>query len=131
MGKKPGAKVMAVALSVVAAVCIAAFLPLLYLFVDLLVWKGKVPSFVDLSPGQQAAFREANPFHKLWGLYGPNGVLTNPDQRQWWDATPPAIEARIGSAAAEAYRSAEHDSLLSDDKAVGILCVFAREQGRW
>ena len=38
MGKKPGAKVMAVLLSVVAAMCIAAFLPLLYLFVDLLVW---------------------------------------------------------------------------------------------
>ena len=44
--------------SIGAAVCYVALLILLYLFVDLLVWKGEMPSFRQMTAAQQREFAD-------------------------------------------------------------------------
>ena len=47
----------AVAASVLASVLLVLLVPLLYLFVDLLVWQGRIPDYDGLPAHRQAAFR--------------------------------------------------------------------------
>lgn len=139
MGKKPFAKVAAVALSVIAAVCLALLLPVFYLFVDLLVWKGQIPSFASLSPGRQAEFRS-----KWEGLLESNGIVKAENaereayrnglanlpppietllwESRWQWATLGVLEKRLG------WDARASTSLNSG---IGPLSLLAREQGRW
>ncbi|MFM8273293.1 MAG: hypothetical protein ACKODX_13340, partial [Gemmata sp.] len=54
--KAPTARTGVLVCSVGAAVAYPLFLLLLYLFVDLLVWRGEVPSYSQLTPAQKREF---------------------------------------------------------------------------
>ena len=54
--KAPTARAGVLVCSVGAAVAYPLFLLLLYLFVDLLVWRGEVPSYSQLTPAQKREF---------------------------------------------------------------------------
>ena len=45
--------------SVAAAALLALTIPIVYLFVDLLVWRGVVPSYAELPAAKQQGFRAA------------------------------------------------------------------------
>ncbi|HEY2784703.1 MAG TPA: ABC transporter ATP-binding protein [Fimbriiglobus sp.] len=122
MGKKPFAKFAAVGLSVSAAICLVLFLPLLFLFVDLLDWKGQKPSFASLSPSRQASFRDQ---------FDQNTLKTTIGEATWQDWTRGQLERRVGPDAAEAYAQDTDIGQTPSGNPLGILSLLAREQGRW
>jgi ABC-type multidrug transport system fused ATPase/permease subunit len=130
MGKKPGAKLMAVGLSVAAAVCLAGFLPVLYLFGDLLVWKGKGTSFADLSPNRKASFRERwdelSKSPQIAELNAKSEPNPNSNGESVW-------EQRWGFSTIAYLNS--HTTILRDSEEAtppeGIVGPLVREHGRW
>ncbi len=150
MGKKPFAKFAAVGLSVVAAVCLVLFLPLLYLFVDLLVSKGQMQTYsYSLSPARQTAFRDRweqklskddRVTEEYSKLVSPNSTPALPASYLWeirWQASTQAmLKNQIGiegvwdiAASRSTVRTDDETSPVTEHH--GILSILAREQGRW
>lgn len=151
LNSTPGAKWGAIFASIAAAIFLTALLPLVYLFIDHLVWKGRVPSFAELSPARQLAFREQ------WDdLVRQDGVIDAldmvrdsgleevvPESARWelrWQATVYDILRRqVGQRAADAYLVTREQSTEEQNNAVakltgnrlGILSLLVRERGRW
>ena len=129
----PAAKWAALVSSVAASVCLVALFPLLYLFVDLLVSRGHVPSYAGLPTGQQKAFRQewdaglksaGSIPGTLAQIQGANGLKLPPEvewEQQWQAATHALFAANVGPDAADAYLGSPHQQL-------GILGPIARER---
>jgi ATP-binding cassette subfamily B protein len=141
-----GARLAATLCSVLSALCLLALLPLLYLYADLLIWKGRVPSYANLSPARQTVFRDA------WnaGLAEDATVkdalaairpaaAVSPESVEWewrWQAATKAwLEATAGARAGAAY----YEPLAPDgpkpghvhsETRLGVLPTVAREHGR-
>ena len=135
--------------SVVCGVCLVLLLPLIYLFVDLMVWKGRVPGYSQLPPGRQSEFRD------YWNL-DPNSVdrvknawsrigsvnLVNNENAEWetrWKSATLESFGKISPAAADEYiqiSATENRGLPqykhgNSETRLGILPTIARENGHW
>jgi ATP-binding cassette subfamily B protein len=152
--KAPKARLAAAAGSIAASTAYLALLFLLYLFVDLLVWKGEIPSYADLRPARKIAFAEewtarsevdkADAVKRL-GLpessrsrVAAAELKRPPTPAEWewrWRAGAYlAIRDRVGAEAADAYLP-EVPAADSADPAtrpqLGLLSLVVRERDRW
>ena len=140
----------AVICSLGAAVAYLLLLGLLYLFIDLLVWRGHVPTYAQLTPAHQrefadewmtrteesrreAAARVASTKETADVVVGGEGTRA-PTAGEWelrWSAGVwLALRERVGDAAAEAYLPAESPAADSPPQ-LGLLSLVARERNRW
>jgi ATP-binding cassette subfamily B protein len=139
----------AVVSSVGAAVAYILLLLLLYLFVDLLVWRGRVPGYAELTPAKQRAFaeewgsrdvaarmdalRRAAPGEDTTVLLGGDRVPP-PTAAQWeqrWRAgVYLALRDRVNQDAADAYLP-EDSEPTAVPRELGVLSLVARERNRW
>ncbi|HEX4610824.1 MAG TPA: ABC transporter ATP-binding protein, partial [Urbifossiella sp.] len=152
--KSSRARFAAAAGSAAASFAYLALLFLLYLFVDLLVWKGEVPAYDELRPARKAAFADewaARPetdrtdaVHRLGlpkavaGRVAATDLIRPPSPAEWewrWRAGAYlALRDRVNSEAADAYLSEVPAADASDPAArpqLGLLSLVARERDRW
>jgi ABC-type multidrug transport system fused ATPase/permease subunit len=147
----PGTTWGAVAASIAAALALAALLPLVYLFVDHLVWKGRVPNYADLPPARQEAFRSEwetlatreGVAEALGRVRAPRleGVAPEPARWEWrWQAVNyDSLRSRVSQEAADAYLKAREPRTEGEDNTVatltgnrlGVLSLIVRERPRW
>jgi ABC-type multidrug transport system fused ATPase/permease subunit len=139
----------AIVTSVGAAVTYLLLLLLLYLFVDLLVWRGRVASYAELTPAKQREFadewrsRDEGDRKDALGRAAPGADLTvllggdkapPPTAVQWeqrWRAGMYlALRDRVSQEAADAYLPAEPPA-TSEPRELGVLSLVARERNRW
>lgn len=144
----------AILCSIGAAVTYVLLLLLLYLFVDLLVWKGEVPSFTQLSPAKKQQFAaewsgrseadRAAAVQRL-GLFDamarrvvtaqeltPPPTLTEWELR-WKAGAYLALRDRVNPAAADAFLP-ETPAESADPESrprLGVLSLVVRERDRW
>lgn len=147
----PMAKWTAILTSVFASVALVALLPVCYLFIDHLVWKGRIPRYAELSPRQQQRFQEE------WNTLGSQEEMTaalnlvRPEKQEpyvsdldrwewrWRAATWELLRTRISESAAEAYLSPRNAEIESGPGAVGkvlphrlgVASLIARERSHW
>lgn len=143
---KPAPKWGAVLCSAGASVLLVLLFPVLFLFVDLLDWRGRVSDYASLPPARQAAFQDewnalaedsavADSLSKIRSKNapaGPGGV--GEWEARWQAGTYTALDRMIGREAAEAYlplTSADGAGRPEPDRELGVLGTVARERGRW
>jgi len=135
-----------------AAVCIVLLLVLLYLFVDLLVWKGQVPSFGQQTTAKQrdfadewAAQSEADRVEAVKRLGLPEAqakrvasgesqpALSPTEWEQRWQAGAYlALRDRVSPAAAETFLpQTDGKDAVHEHPRLGILSFIVRERNRW
>jgi len=139
-----------VACSVGVAVCTLLLLVILYLFVDLLVWRGQVPRFAQLTASRQQEFArewagrpEEERTEAVRRLTSQEPVLKRlagadlspaPTLAEWelrWQAgLYLALRERVSDEAAEAFLSSELDR-SGEPPRLGALSLVARERNRW
>jgi ATP-binding cassette subfamily B protein len=147
----------AIACSIGVALCYLILLPLLYLFVDLIVWQGRMPVFSQLNAAKQRQFEDE------WGRRDEGDRQTavkritqyEPQVRRLTDAdATPALTAeewelrwqagiylalrdRVGVAAADEYlpeRTAETTrpaEVVEEQPRYGLLSLVVRERHNW
>ena len=141
----PGMKWGAVTATIAAALFLTALFPVEYLFVDHLVWKGRVPEFAELSAARQDAFRSE--WDQLRQNEGVTDVLSRispakPEAADWGARWHAAVYhkflTRIGQEAADAYLAIpgpvadrENPQYRATGNRLGILSLFARERPGW
>ena len=132
--------------SVVASILFVALLPLLYLFTDLMVHKGRIPTYSQLSQNQQAEFQER------WATLGQNpevaAILSEVRPSQvtdtqagdfkwewrWRAMVYDLLNNRIGGEAAETYLSLENnnfDGAQPTGESLGVLSLVVRDRDSW
>lgn len=133
-----------------AALCYVALLILLYLFVDLLVWKGELPAFRQMTPAKQREFAAEWPRWPevdrqnavaFWGLPEPAAqriasVDVAPTPLEWearWQAgIYLTLCDRVGQNAGNAFlRESSRENELDAEPRLGILSLVVRERNRW
>lgn len=135
-----------------AAASLILLLVLLYLFVDLLVWRGQVPSFGQMTAARHREFAdewsaraEADRTEavKRLGLpeahakriaSGDTGVTLSADEWElrWRAGAYLAIRDRVGNAAADAYLpESRSEAEPKEHPRLGILSLVVRERNRW
>ena len=145
--KSPVEKWTAILGSIGSAVCYLLLLLLLYLFVDLLVWKGEVPSYAPLPPAKKREFADdwagrsdadrQDAVNRL-GLVEPyaSRIASKdviPTAGEWelrWNAgVYLALRDRVSQSAADAFlpEQREHDH----HPRLGMLSLVVREWHRW
>ena len=152
--KSPRARIAAAVGTVAAALAYVALLGLLYLFVDLLVWKGEVPHYADLRPARKTAFAaewtnlpEADRKDAVKRLGLPEAtavrVATTEGQRpptptewewRWRTGAYLALRERVSLEAADAYLPEAPPADAADPATrpeLGILSLVVRERDRW
>lgn len=132
--------------SVAAALLLALTIPFVYLFVDLLVWRGVVPAYADLPTAKQQAFRTVWEHHR-----GANDAVVGTlarirpaeqdarvDESQRWEWRWQAVNHqmladRIGPEAADAYLAMPENggTATPTGQRLGILSMMIRERSRW
>ncbi len=152
--KSPGARAAAAAGSIGAAFAYLTLLFLLYLFVDLLVWKGEIPAYADLRPARKAQFADewaarpdadrAEAVRRL-GLPEASAARVaatelkrppTPTEWEWrWRAGAYlALQERVGQAAADAYLPESPVPDAADPTVkpqLGLLSLVVRDRHRW
>jgi ABC-type multidrug transport system fused ATPase/permease subunit len=130
--------------SILASVCLVLLFPVLFLFVDLLTWHGRVPAYTSLPQNRQKAFREEwdagfadktkadEVVHKL----RPAGLTADLGTLEWewrWQATNyAALESKVNHEAAEAYLPLDTPGKgYPSPNGLGVLGTVARERTRW
>ncbi|MBA4065956.1 MAG: hypothetical protein C0501_20005 [Isosphaera sp.] len=147
--KAPVDRVGAAVGSVGTALAYLALLVLLYLFADLLVWRGLVPAYSQLAPVRQQEFaaewdardvdqrreavkRVAADPDQARRVVGGEGV-TAPTAAEWelrWRAgVYLALQARVSPEAADAYLSDK--GTAEPAPRMGVLSLVVRERNRW
>lgn len=150
--KSPGEAVLAAVGSVGAAVCYLLLLLLLYLFIDLLVWKGQVATYAQLSAGRKAEFaREwedrsaADRSAAVRRLGLPEAAAGRVAAAMPDPAPTPgewelrrragiylALRDRVGPEAADLYLPETPAAADADpNPPLGVLSLVARERNRW
>ena len=150
---KSRSEIFAAALgSIGAAITFVLLLLLLYLFVDLLVWKGEVPTYGQLSAAKQREFAdewsarsEADRLDAVKRLslsdaqakrVAATEVHPAPSPAEWewrWHAGAClALRDRVNQGAADAYLPETPQEADSDHRArLGILSLVVRERNCW
>jgi ABC-type multidrug transport system fused ATPase/permease subunit len=146
----PAEKWGAVVSSVGAALTYLMLLVLLYLFVDLLVWRGHVPAYAQLTPAKQREFaaewqaRDAGDrgeavdrlaLDKETANVIVGGERVRPPTAPEWEARWQAgvylaLRDRAGQAAADAFLPEER-AASAEAPRLGVLSLVARERNRW
>lgn len=132
--------------SVAAAILLALTIPVIYLFVDLLVWRGFVPSYLELPDARQQAF------HAIWDhRRGANEDVTNilarvrppdleakVDEAHHWEWRWQAVNYQllldhIGPEAANSYLTISENGgvAVPTGQRLGILSLIIRERSPW
>lgn len=138
----------AIIASVLSSLTLLLLFPILYLFVDLLVWQGRIPTFAELPARNQAEFRqqwesrlaESESVQATLKTMAP--TLGTGDSPAIWEVRWQAgvyvfLENRIGTEAAEAYlplRTADPAPtlpLVPKGWQTGSLSLVIREQNHW
>ena len=144
---RSGSRTLATFCSVVTAGGLLSLLPLAYLYVDVLIWKGRIPAYSQLSPGRQSTFRDEwnrglaeDPVVKdaLVAIRPPAGSAHETTEWEWrWQAATKAwLESTVGPQAASAYfdpHTADgfRPGHVQSESRLGVLPTVAREHGRW
>jgi ABC-type multidrug transport system fused ATPase/permease subunit len=139
----PAAKWGSILSSAGASVCLVLLFPILFLFVDLLNWRGRVSAYANLPPARQAAFQDewgaraedpvvADALAKVRSRNAPAGV---PEwESRWQAATYAALDRKVGRDAAEAYlplSSENGTGPWTPNRELGSLATVVRERNRW
>lgn len=138
----------AIIATVLSSLALALQFPILYLFVDLLVWQGRIPAFQDLPAQNQAEFRqqwetslaESETVQATLKSIAP--TIGTGDSPATWEARWQAgvytfLDRRIGADAAEAYlplHSVDRESgqfVVPNGWQTGPLSLVVREQHHW
>ena len=142
----PAARWGAVLSSAGAAVCLALLFPFLFLFVDLIDWRGHVPDFASLPPAQQVAFQDEwaslstdSAVADALGRIRPKGIPDSVGSAEWlwrWEAvTYATLAQKVGPEAAEAYLPIATPEpgkpLRVPAQDLGVLGTVVRERNRW
>lgn len=140
MDSVPRAKWGAIFASLASAVLFVMLLPLVYLTIDHLFWRGRIPAFSELSHSRQDTFRTEwdnqlsyndeirATLTKLQEAHGAADVPTAAVwEWRWQSAVHRKLLDRVGSEAANAYLD-EHGQLTGNR--VGMLSLLARERTR-
>jgi ABC-type multidrug transport system fused ATPase/permease subunit len=149
--RAPVQKWGAILSSVGVAITYVLLLVILYLFVDLLVWKGEVPDFTQLSAARKQRFADewagwsetdrADAVRRL-NLSPPLARTVAEDQKlgsgwdpvvwesRWRAGVYLILKHRVNDAAADAYLPAEPRASASPPQ-LGILSLVVRERDRW
>ncbi len=143
----PFSKWLAILASIVSIVAFLLLLPLIYLFVDLLVWRGAVPTYTTLTAARQQDFREdwertlgqdnaiADNLARIRPIHE-EGRADDTTKWEWrWQATVyTTFESRIGTDAANAYIDLSEPrpaTAIPTNNRLGVLSLIARERPRW
>jgi ABC-type multidrug transport system fused ATPase/permease subunit len=150
--KSPTEAALAAVGSVAAAVCYVLLLLLLYLFIDLLVWKGQVSSYAQLSPARKAEFADewkargdddraaAVGRLGLTGAAAARVAAADPDPPPTpgeWELRRRAgvylaLRDRVGQDAADLYLpEATAAGGNGHNPELGVLSLVVRERNRW
>jgi ATP-binding cassette subfamily B protein len=149
--KAPVEKWGAIVSSVGAAVTYLLLLLLLYLFVDLLVWRGQVPAYSQLSAARQKEFaaewaarpeadraeavKRMTTFEPLAKRVAADETDPPPTAAEWekrWHAgIYLALRDRVNPAAADAYLPDRPAEEAAEVPRLGLLSLVARERNRW
>jgi ATP-binding cassette subfamily B protein len=117
----------AVLASVGSVFAVALLLPVVYLFVDLLVWRGAMPAYAGLPPAWQKHLRDE------WKL--PDDADPAACEQRLREATYSALLEKAGSDAAAAYLTVPEGGTpaagVPTGKRLGVLSLLARERPRW
>ncbi|MFO0936650.1 MAG: ABC transporter ATP-binding protein [Gemmataceae bacterium] len=142
-------RTLATLFSVSSGACLLLLLPICYLFVDLLVWKGRVPSYSQLPVGRQIEFRNqwnTNPNSNdvigkaLIRNAGPANQRREVEEWETcWQSSLVDAFGKVRPAAAEEYirlpvndsDSLPHYVHAKTETRLGILPTVALENGRW
>lgn len=143
----PEATLTAFAASALAPLFLVALLPVVYLFVDHLVWKGHVPAYRELPAAKQAAFRTGWEDHlaankdvdAVLGRVRParlDGFVNETTKWEWrWQAANyHTLKSRVSEGAANAYLTLpETDDKMAvpTGQRLGVLSALVRERPRW
>lgn len=148
--KTPSEKWGAIVSSVGAALTYLLLLVLLYFFVDLLVWQGRVPTFAQLSPARQRAFEDewsrrpeadrseaalrasadAGQAKRVAATEATPPLTEGEWERRWRAGAYLTLRDRVGREAADAYLPGDATDRDSSPR-LGILSLVVRERNRW
>lgn len=132
--------------STLAAVLLALTIPVVYLFVDLLVWRGSVPEYADLPAARQKAFKEEwersladnKPVAEVLARVRPKEAEPRAEDAQkwawrWQAITYHAFDTRVGPEAAAEYLDLSDTGgpATPTGKRLGVLGRLARERAHW
>lgn len=145
LGYSPLSQGSALLASILAAAILPTILPLLYLFTDLIVYRGQMPTYGGAGPAVQAAFRSewesglstqpavaerlARTRPAVAASYAPAAEW----EWRWQATTAAALDASVGPEAAEAYLPPPDASGFAHPThaPLGLLATVARERGSW
>lgn len=144
---KPGtaSRIGAILCSIASSICLASLFPLLFLFVDLMVYQGHVGTYSALHSEQQQAFRddwnagseESKAAREHVGKIRPSSAADDDSTYNWecrWQASTYALlERRVGSEAAEHYLPLAPDAPRRGEpnrEGLGLLAPVVRESHR-
>ncbi len=129
--------------SVAAAILLTLTVPLVYLAVDLLVWRGVVPSFSELPAAKRQVFQAAwdhrrganDEITKALARIRPADWEAKVDESQHWEWRWQAVNYRmfhdrVGPEAADAYLTLPENggAATPTGQRLGVLSLLAREQ---
>ncbi|MFO0802088.1 MAG: ABC transporter ATP-binding protein [Gemmataceae bacterium] len=127
---KSGGNVGGAALgSLASAVCLVLLLLVMYLFVDLLVWKGRIPHFAQLTAAQQRAFADEWSARSEAERAEALGAANTKRLVSSESLSPEEWETRWRAGAALALRERVGEDAMHADG--GILSLVVRERNRW
>jgi ATP-binding cassette subfamily B protein len=149
--KAPSERWGAILSSIGVALISLLLLLLLYLFVDLLTWQGRIPEFNQLSAHKQREFatewanREdddrATALKRLRGgeavLHRSTDSATNPPLSpeelalRWKAGVYLTLRDQVGPAAADAFLPEEATDTNGESPRLGVLSLVVRERKRW
>jgi ABC-type multidrug transport system fused ATPase/permease subunit len=141
----------AVVSSVGVALTYLFLIVLLYLFVDLIVWRGQIPAFATLTPARQKEFEaewaarpEPDRVEAVRRIttYEPQAravvggenspPLTRADwELRWAAGVYLALRDRVGPAAADTFLPETPPAEAKDPPRLGVLSLVVRERNRW
>ena len=142
----PRASWTATIASILASLLLVALFPLLYLFADLMVHKGRIPTYSQLSASQQTEFREqwqtmAERPDIVTTLKAIRPAEVTPQQAgdfewewRWRTTVHDILDKRVGSDAAETYislQSYDIEGAQPTAESLGILSLVIRERDSW
>lgn len=126
--------------SLVTAIGLLLLLPVTMLFVDLLIWKGRIPTYGQLAPARQKQFRD---FWNADAMRVDEFKVAGQSEAEAWEtrwetATVERLRRIVSPEAADAYIH-QHESFpngyrkahVIDETRLGLLPTVVREQGRW
>jgi ATP-binding cassette subfamily B protein len=150
--KSPVEKWGAILSSIGAAITYLLLLLVLYLFVDLLVYRGEIPAFAQLSVARQREFadewsarpeserdeavRRLSTFEPLVKRVAADQQLQPPPTANEWELRWRAgvylsLRDRVGPAAAAAYLPDQAVGEQEEPHRLGVLSLVARNRNRW